>query len=1049
MSKLKDKITFLLNPILNKFLIKLFYNSNLCGLALINFNNSFDIYYANPEFFKILTLKKDKLNKDYKNDILSIIHQDDIHLFNDIFLTKHNVGDNIKIEFRVNFNDDKFNWLLLIGRCICNKNNNCQFICILNDITENKNIQQKLELENLKLKVQLDPLTKLYNKTASKILIEDSIKLNSSNSYALMIIDIDNFKCINDNLGHMFGDEILLKVSKTLKSCFNNCDIIGRIGGDEFIVFHKNFNTIENLSNKAYEICNSMKKINIDLNHNISCSIGISVFPNDGDNYYELFEKSDHALYLAKRYGKDCFELYDKNKMDIFKESDIFNFHSKNNLYNRYNNTFRNKLLSYSFDILSESDNIDEDIVLILSKIGEYFNLSRISILLYSNENHNFIITHEWCNCKTECYEDEFKNLFFNDWIYYFSKFNDDGVFICNDYYSLNLPEKNKTLYNKLNVKSFLQCLIKNNGQIEGSINYYNCCEKHFWTTNEMKLFTSITKVITSYLLKIRATKYLEKEKLFFQSITNSQNLYTYVLKDNSHELLYMSPNLKNIFSNAKCGEICYKTFFNSHIPCMHCPLSKLNKNTPNNTVEFFHPILETWISLTASKIKLPNNTNAKLIYFSDITNFLDRIISKDSLTGLITLPKFEVMASELLNKTNNKYALIYSDFDKFKYINETAGYSVGNKVLFKFSYIISKSIYKDELVCRPSADNFLSLIKYKDIDSLKSRLIEFNDQIIKLQKEEFNHLKISIISGIYLVNNVNDTLISMIDKANVARKTIKGSHKSQFAFYDSKLHIKSTKEKKIENRMMDALENKEFTIYLQPKINLSNKKLVGAEALVRWIAPNNTVFYPADFIPLFEKNGFITELDFYVYEEVFKMLKNWIDNKLKIIPISINISRAHINSDNFISRLTSLIKKYDIPMNLIELELTETIFLDNIKQVLQVVRELKNLGFTFSIDDFGAGYSSLNILKELPIDVLKLDKSFFPKNTISNKDKIIVTNIVKMAKELKINVLCEGVETQEQVNFLNEIKCDMVQGYFFSKPIPINKFKEEFILNM
>ncbi|NFG24483.1 EAL domain-containing protein [Clostridium botulinum] len=1046
MSKLKDKITSLLQSLMNKFLIKFFYNSNLCGLATIIFNNSFEISYANLEFFKILGLKKDIFNKDYKNDLLSIISKEDIDLFKNIFVTKHNVGDNIKIEFRINKNDANFSWLLLMGRCVSNKNCNCQFICILNDITENKNTQQKLEIETLKLKIQLDPLTKLYNKTASKVLIEDFLKNNTLTSHALMIIDIDNFKFINDNLGHIFGDNILLKVSDTLKSCFDKDDIVGRVGGDEFIVFFKNIINNEMISTKAYTVCNSIKKIYINEKHSISCSIGISISPVDGVNYYDLFEKSDHALYLAKRYGKDCFEIYDKNKIDVFKESDIFNFHSKNNLYNRYNNTFKNKLISYSFDILSESKDIDDAIVLILSKIGEYFNLSRISILEYSLDDINFNITHEWCNYETPCYKNELQNLLLNDWLYYFSSFNENDVFICNDYSStLNLPEKNKKLYDKLNVKSFLQCLIRDNEQYKGCINFYNSSEKHFWTANEIKLFTTITKIITSYLLKIRNTQRLEKEKLLFESISKNQNIYTYLLKDSSYKLLYMSPNLKSIFPNAKCGDVCYKAFFNSDIPCMHCPLSKLNKDNTTNTVEFFNPILETWISMTASKIKLPENVEANLMYFSDITNFLDRIISKDALTGLMTLPKFEVMANELLNKSSNKYALIYSDFDKFKYINETAGYAIGNKVLVKFSYLLSTLLDTDELVCRASADNFLTLIKYTDIEALKNRLINFNNEILKFQKEEFNHIKLSIISGIYLITNVNDNLFSMIDKANVARKTIKGSHKSQFSFYDSKLHIKATEEKKIENRMIDALDNREFVIYLQPKIQLSTKKLVGAEALVRWITPDNVIFYPGKFIPLFEKNGFIVELDFYVYEEVFKVLRNWMNNKKRLLPISMNVSRAHINNDTFISRLITLINQYGIPINLIELELTENIFLDNIKEVLSKITELKNLGFTFSMDDFGSGYSSLNLLKELPIDVLKLDKSFFPNNSVSSKEKIIVANIVKMAKDLNISVLSEGVETKNQVDFLTQIGCDMVQGYFFSKPIPIDEFEKKF----
>lgn len=1053
MTKLKNKVTSLFKQILNKFLITLFYNSNLCGLAYIFFNNSFEIRYGNIEFFKILGIKKSNYIKDYKKELLSIACENDIPLLNNLFVSNHKLKDNIKIEFKIkNSNNGNLTWVLLIGQCISIKNNNCKFLCILNDITDSKKNNQKLEIENLKLKVQLDPLTNLYNKTASQVLIDNFLSLNPSNYQALMIIDIDNFKLINDNLGHMVGDNILLNVSSTLISCFSRNDIIGRIGGDEFIILYKNFDTMESLSNKAYKLCNSIKSIYIDDMYKISCSIGICIFPTHGINYHELFKKSDHALFLAKRYGKDCFEIYDENKTDA-NNSDIFNFYSKNNLYQRYNNTFKNNLISYCFDILSETEDIDNAITLILSKIGEYFKLSRISIILYSDDDLNFKITHEWCNYQNNCYKDEMKNIQFRDWICYFTEFNNDNILVCNNYDNLKLPRKIKKLYDVLKIKSFLQYIIKNDSKISGAINYYNCLEEHLWTTNEIKLFTSITKILTSYLLKIRSTKYLEKELLLLQAMAKHENIYSYILKENTYELIYVSPNLKLLFPNTQCNnqfkDTCYKSFFDKDLPPTHSPLISLAKDKFNKPVEFFSTILETWISLSMSEILLPDNSKALLIYFSDITNFLDRTISKDPLTGLMAFPKFNIMANELLNKYHNNYALIYFDFNKFKYINEIGGYSVGNKVLVKVSSILINSIDNDELACRISSDNFLVLIKYSDIKNLKNKLFRFNEKVIGLQKEEFNNLKISIISGIYLINDINDEIFSIIDKANIARKTIKSSHKSQFAFYDSKLHLKFTKEKEIENRMVKALNNKEFTIFLQPKIELATKNLIGAEALVRWITPNNIVFYPNDFIPLFEKNGFIIELDFYVYEEVFKMLQSWINNNFKVIPISINVSRSHINSSDFISRLTKLIVKYNIPINLIELELTENIFLNNIKQVLNTINTLKSMGFTFSMDDFGSGYSSLMLLKELPIDVLKLDKSFFPNNTLSNKNKIITSNVVNMAKDLNIKVLCEGIETKEQIDFLIKIKCDIVQGYFFSKPIPIDEFIEKYKLKI
>ncbi|GAA0079057.1 hypothetical protein UT300005_34360 [Clostridium sp. CTA-5] len=526
--------------------------------------------------------------------------------------------------------------------------------------------------------------------------------------------------------------------------------------------------------------------------------------------------------------------------------------------------------------------------------------------------------------------------------------------------------------------------------------------------------------------------------------VAKNQNLYSYMLKPDSYELIYISPNIKMLYPNAKVGDCCYRVLANKNFPCVHCPLVTFNCNS-SNTIEFYNKKLSAWISSTVTQVDLSPNKKANLICFSNITNFIDRITSKDSLTGLLTLTKFEIIAKDLLTKRNEKqFALIYCDIDKFKYINETLGYAIGNKILIDFAKLSSAYLYKSELICRCSADKFIILLEYKNMEILKNRLDNFNNKFIEIKKLYFNNIKISLIAGIYLIKSNDKSLISIIDKANVARKTIKGSHKSHYAFYDDKLHMQITKEKEIENLMLSSLENKEFLVYLQPKIELPSKKIVGAEALVRWLNPLKKIIPPIEFIPLFEKNGFIVDLDFYVYEEVFKKMRSWINDGRNLIPISLNVSRVHLNDTDFIPRLKNLTQKYNIPTSLIELELTESMFFENVDYLLKTMKELKLLGFTCSIDDFGSGYSSLNLLKDLPIDVLKLDKDFFPNHYINKKEKVIISNIVKMAKELDITVLSEGIETEEQADFLTEIGCNMAQGYLFDKPMPINVFEKK-----
>ncbi|MBY1407178.1 EAL domain-containing protein, partial [Clostridioides difficile] len=294
-----------------------------------------------------------------------------------------------------------------------------------------------------------------------------------------------------------------------------------------------------------------------------------------------------------------------------------------------------------------------------------------------------------------------------------------------------------------------------------------------------------------------------------------------------------------------------------------------------------------------------------------------------------------------------------------------------------------------------------------------------------------------------YKISKSDNDINTIMDRANTARKTIKGGHKNSFAFYDKEMHKKILKEKEIENSMVDALNNGEFIVYFQPKYSLSDYQIIGAEALVRWDNPQKGLIPPIEFIPVFERNGFIVNIDFYVFEEVCKKIREWMDEGQKVVPISVNLSRMHFVNSNFIEKFKLIVDKYKIPTRLIELELTETAVLDNIEGLLDTMNNLKEKGFVISMDDFGTGYSSLNLLKELPVDILKLDRAFFTEKDESNNEKIVISNVIKMAKELKMKVISEGVETISQVEFLKQIGCDMVQGYLFSKPMPVKEFEK------
>ena len=231
----------------------------------------------------------------------------------------------------------------------------------------------------------------------------------------------------------------------------------------------------------------------------------------------------------------------------------------------------------------------------------------------------------------------------------------------------------------------------------------------------------------------------------------------------------------------------------------------------------------------------------------------------------------------------------------------------------------------------------------------------------------------------------------------------------------------------------------------MQPKISTNKEVLAGAEALVRWIHPTEGFIPPNKFIPIFERNGFILKLDDYMLEEIAKQQAQWIEQGRKVVPISVNVSRAHFAKEDLAEHICSIVNKYRVPHNVIELELTESAFFDDKEVLLNTVRKLRDAGFVVSMDDFGAGYSSLNSLKELKLDVLKLDADFFRGVETQERGMLIVSEVIDLAKKLDMKIVAEGIESREQVDFLTEQECDLIQGYFYAKPMPISEFEEKY----
>ena len=804
------------------------------------------------------------------------------------------------------------------------------------EIKEEMFRQKELKLkESYRMKEleKQDSLTRLFNKEYTRQIIDEFLAVSKPDSkHALMIVDIDNFQVVNENLGYLFGDTVLINIADSLRKIFYDTDIPVRIGGDEFLIFLKNVDNQEVLKDKAEEIYSVFRNTYTgeNTNYSLSCSIGIGVYPDDGADFEQLFSKADAALIYTRENQKNYYGFY--------REIENSSRYIDTGCYEKYkitktraygSNNFDKEITAFAFDIMSRTKDVNSAINLLLTKVRAQFDCSHICILEISIKSQ--LIT-TYLSCKDEIKPD--KNIF-NNFVLELndnsSRFDENGIFYINNVTVWN-KEYDIDIFKKMHIQALLQCGIFENGVLKGCVSIHDNEKPRYWTQYEIDSLVTITKIISSYLLKMRAS-------------------------ERANEQLY--------------------------------------------------------------KIK-----------------------NYDALTGLPSLHKFKKDVRKLLaDNPKQKYVIIYSDITQFKYINDTLGYDVGDRILCDFAELLSCNGTNMERVARISEDNFLSACPFIDEKVLKDNILLLNEQFNIKQRSKYPGNKFIIVSGVSVIDPEEDISVA-IDNANIARKSIKNSSKTDCKFFDNFMKVKLQREAEITNSMEQALKNSEFIVYLQPKIGLSDNNLVGAEALVRWKKDESTLIPPNDFIPLFERNGFVVNLDFYIYEEVCKLLRYWINNNLPVVPISVNVSRIHLNDENFVNEIKKLVDHYGIPYHLLELELTESIFLNNAEAALITMKKLRKLGFGVSIDDFGAGYSSLNLLKNMETDVIKLDKEFFGKGDMQKEEKIIVSSIISMAKQLNMKVLSEGVETQTQSDFLKTVDCDMAQGYLYSKPIPVEDFE-------
>ncbi|MGI5896404.1 MAG: bifunctional diguanylate cyclase/phosphodiesterase [Oscillospiraceae bacterium] len=421
----------------------------------------------------------------------------------------------------------------------------------------------------------------------------------------------------------------------------------------------------------------------------------------------------------------------------------------------------------------------------------------------------------------------------------------------------------------------------------------------------------------------------------------------------------------------------------------------------------------------------------------------LEHIAFTDPVTGGMNNAAFRAEFPRLTEHTPpNCYVVVLLNVKGFKLINENFGIAAGDDMLKYIYNVLVRHTKEGEIAARSEADYFFLCLRENNPEEIQNRLDEIIQDINSFAQYTDIHYRLTMLQGACLADDPALDINTLQDRARIACRMQNDPEKCMF--YSADLLQALRNEQELNALFEGSLQNRDFQIYLQPKVRLRDGAVCGAESLVRWFHPRRGMIYPSDFIPFFEKNDNICRLDLYVFEEVCALIRKWLDANQKLdFPISVNLSRAHFKNLNFLREFSRIKREYRIPDGVIELEVTESSFFDEQQRELvkSSIEQMHASGFQCSLDDFGVGFSSLALLQEFDVDTIKLDRHFF--GDISNvKSQHVIASFIELAGKLGIHIVAEGIETEQQLAYLRQVNCDMVQGYIFSKPLPVSEFE-------
>lgn len=892
--------------------------------------NSWTIFVA-KRFFEIRGDEKPRDKYCSFSDILKQIHEEDQDAVIKTLKGASVYENSGNIEYRINIagiNQEKnYVWFRTYYRSVVDEVGN-----VIRVIGRSYNVDKARVIYD---EAKRDALTKLFNKVETQKAVEQVLLEESNEVHAMLLIDIDDFKDINDTFGHTYGDTVIIDVANTIREQFRGGDIVGRVGGDEFLVLMQAV-TEETVHEKAKTLCHKLEKNYSGgaVSKQISISVGIAFYHKDGSNYQELFEKADHAMYRAKQSGKCQYA--------VAQEQDFGPIQKKERrVENRTDLSAQDKeFLTFATSLMTHARNIDGSLNMLLKRILERFHLDLVAIFEEDADKKNLVLSN-----------------YYSDKFHFFEK----------------------SLFPKTNE------------------------ELEYATAGQMVQIKRAAKII-----------YENKMKMWGQT-------QEYSMTDCS----ILAGRFEHI--GVTSGYIYYVSMDE-------------NKEWEANEITLLGELSRAISVFVSLRIRMDESKKE-----------LRKMQRRDQLTGLYNFDAFQSKMKEILleHDPQKVYAIEYLDINNFGYVNDNYGYQVGDNALKMFAEIAKSQPYYIA-GCHLYSDFFVMLVADETEAALKENLNLQHQHFNKMQNHQYPASSMSICAGAYAFDRENPDTEGAFENANLAWKAAKQMRSHEVVWFTSELRKAKKAEQTIVGEFYEALYRGEFQLYLQPKFYLSSGEIYGAEALARWKKQDGRILFPGEFLEPLEKIGYVTELDFFIFEELLKTMEKWnIENKKPIV-VSTNFSGRHFERDvkEFIKRIENIFQKYHVCANQIELEITEGVFIQNKDALKECMATLREMGFRIAIDDFGTGYSSLSVLTDIPVDVVKMDKSFIDKAD-SKMQRKLIAEIGKLIQIAGKDVIFEGIETDGQKEFLTKSGFCYGQGYLCNKPIPKNEFESLYMKNL